>query len=178
VDVAVNRLLATWLADATYGVNALLAGVPRLAGHDAPPAVGSILTATDHGHLAWVLPSRDDEEYPGPYLTITRPEAVELEGEQQTVDQDDELSLAIRYATYDLEAGARDADYTMRAVRRSLAELFLNDHDTARISPELSIELVAVLRGRHLSMNEAREGGPLSLLWLPTFQVRDFAPLP
>lgn len=128
------RIVTDWLGNATYGVNAKLATLPRDAGDSAPPSVQLIADETRSGPVA-----RDRipiPATPGPVLTLACIE----ESIWNTVLEDkyrdcEALPIEIRYADLDkvvTQTGTQNAYYTMRAVLRSLKDLMNDPGNAAR----------------------------------------------
>ena len=142
--VEVVDLTAEWLADATYGVNALLAAVPRKAGDAAPPNVAQIYAETRQPEVARGVFPQAAALYP--LLVVSQP-------------QDAPFAVAIRNAKWESEAypvaiayairkqasdvAIRDAGYTLRAVMRSLYQLenpFIAQAVAARTRNDITLQ--------------------------------------
>lgn len=128
------RIVTDWLGDATYGVNAKLAVVPRDAGDPLPPSVQLIADETRSGPVA-----RDripTPPAPGPVLTIACLDESNWNTELEDKHWDCEIfPIEIRYADLDKvisQDGTRNAFYTLRAVRLSLKDLMLDPGVAAR----------------------------------------------
>jgi len=121
------RIISDWLQDATYGVNAKLAGVPLDGSDTVPPDIVTFLEETTSGVVArGRLP---EDEALLPCLAVLQRGAVELPATVGTSHQEGDVPIAIWYGARDKDSedGRKDAYYTMRAVRRSLRELFKDD---------------------------------------------------
>lgn len=135
------RIVGDWLARDDYGVNAYLTQVPRDAGDPVPPQIaswqGEQLAVFDATRHVWVAERQDAPAVPSLY--VIGEDVISLTGEaspdgqvRRTVTP---IIVTVRYLTArsDTVAALRDGEYTLRAVVRSLKELFLNANDAARI---------------------------------------------
>lgn len=117
-------LVATWLADGTHGVNALLPSVPRKAGDAEPPPIASILASTRSGMAArGNIPSKA-ALYPA--LVVAQDGRAELDLANWPTTWDcPSFPIGILYLAREVESdvGVRDANYTIRAILRSLYRL-------------------------------------------------------
>jgi len=119
------RILADWLADPTYGINAVRASVPKDAGVADFPAV-TILDSTRDGRIGrGGVPNLTAAEFP----------ALLVSPSDQPVDQqapgvrpfapDATITVLIRYATnvLDTAVAERDASQTIKAIWWQMAQL-------------------------------------------------------
>lgn len=169
------RLLATWLADPTDGVNTLLAGVERYAGDDQPPDV-AIVEFTSKGWVARGATPRSATDE-GPQLAISPAAGESWEAEVPTgMEQDGEAEVLIRYvARKELtEEAVQDWKYTLRALRRSL-----NRWNRTEIEDRTAhdIAVIGFLRLREVQVLGDKQDSPVSAGIIVTLQVRDSDPL-
>lgn len=168
------RIVADWLADATNGVNALLARVPRDAGDPVPPAV-TIYDETRHG---WVtratVPRFDGSGIALPGLMVLAHQQTELQPEDPT-DADRWLrpQLLIRYVDREVasEQGAAAASYTYRAVVGALDRLADNAHAAARTRN--GIELAGRLQCHYVAQSSPLGDAVVTGALLVQYDARD-----
>jgi hypothetical protein len=121
------RIVADWLEDATYGVNAQLDLVPRDNG-DAQPADVTIVDETrDNRPARGRVPEGD-----GPVVTVAMQGLTHM---TETVMEDGYLAadIVVQYAAKNVDAwkAKRDGNYTLRAVAWSLRRLRRTDANAA-----------------------------------------------
>lgn len=117
-----TRLVAEWLADDTYGVNALL-NTLSLDGSDSQPSdIATIQTEFDDISVAL---RRVPDGQTTPALWLFGVDRIMLAGGVTTEFRSGEHPLVIGYVHTDLdtEEGLRAASYTLRVVTWSLAAL-------------------------------------------------------
>lgn len=121
------RMVNDWLQDATFGVNAKLPGIPLDGSDTVPPDVVSFLEETSNALVARGRLPEDATLLP--CLAVLQRGPLDIPAHVNTTYQDGEIILAIWYGARDVDSddGRQDAYYTMRAVRRSLRELFKDD---------------------------------------------------
>ena len=172
MEVEAIRLIADQLADPTNGVNALLAGVPRYAGHTLPPNV-TIYNEIERAELARRAVAKDAAlTYPA--LFVYEHGDASIEGHVQTDEQDCSIDVAICYAVKksDTAKGSQDARYTMRAVRRSLVRL----NDASEKDTGTSCWFIDIERLRRLTLHADMEDAIVTLTLVATINLRDDAP--
>lgn len=164
-------MVADWLQDATFGVNALLAGVPRDGGDPVPPALASVIDETRDQVAA-----REQLPKSGFPLLEVFAAGVEIPGDIGGPLLEGDLSVGIRYATKQVNSATavRDARYTMRAVRRSLMQLNRNENEAARTRN--SILLIYCVSLRQVPHFEKREDAWFVGGLVATYKARDVAP--
>lgn len=116
------KLIAGWLGDATWGVNALLPTVPRYAAHDQPPDVTAIENEFEDDPVALrTVP----ETLTGPRIWVFQFDHILLQAGVTTEFRAGEMPTVIGYIHQKSETakGLRDASYTLRAIEWSLAAL-------------------------------------------------------
>jgi hypothetical protein len=119
-------LLATWLADAVHGVNALRTTVPRMGADTVPPAV-SIVTMYRDADAARVLAPVAAASLPCLQLTGGNQPPMRRTPGAQPYPADLMVEVGIRYRPSPALApdrALRDAEYTMIALERSITRLF------------------------------------------------------
>lgn len=173
-----GRSLVDWFQNATYGVNALTAAVPRDAGDSAPPTIQYF---NDE--------SRDPRVAEGNPPTLLPAVVVQLigqaqwAGEVQTVIRDGKVSLLVRYlanarsdsaGTANMALGITDAAYTMRGIVDSVRAWLRNENYAARTRNNIAVLSVDKISPWNVSRNEADNiiVGNIVL----TCDVRDTAP--
>ena len=127
------RIIHTWLQDGTNGVNAKLPGVP-LDGSDSVPA--AIVTFLEETSSAQVARGRVPEVASQlPCLAVLQSGEVVVPAVIGTTYQDADITVTIWYVARDKDSDTarRDAMYTIRAIRRSLTELFKPANDASRV---------------------------------------------
>jgi hypothetical protein len=130
------RMAAEWLADATDGVNALLATVPRDGGDDVPP---SVTIRDEYGYGACARREVPDPLLAGPELWVFTNNLAQLAGEPTTVFAEGRPELVVAYVTQDVDTSEalEDASYTLRAVLWSLRR-FATQASSARLRNNVS----------------------------------------
>lgn len=170
------RAWSDWLGNATYGVNALLAGLPLDGTDPAPPALAAIVDETRNGSA-----SRRFIPDTLPALIVRLQEASDLSPSvgPNVAHRDATVVLATLYAANATltEQGYRAAYYTLRAVQRSLAKFMdtsISAANTARTRNSVTIYSAVALQ--HITNFSALEDTDVLAGVLITFQVRDAAP--
>lgn len=173
MEVEGIRLIADWLKDATNGVNALRAGVPRYAGHAEPPAV-TVYDEIDRTEVARGPHVTQDTGLSLPALLVYEfPQGIvaDVEGQVQTLEQDATMEVAIAYVARvsDTALLRRNAGYTLRAVRRSLVRA-----NRAVTMPNANgIELVQVQRVRRARLAGDPTSAEAWMALVATLELRD-----
>lgn len=132
-------LVTTWLKDATYGVAAKLAGVPRQAG-DALPPTPSVYSELDKIEVA-------HGRFPDGETCVTVAtygyDRIESEIPQQ-VQRRFLVTLLIRYQDEEgiSNLARKHAGYTLRAVMRSLGELSKDANSASRLTAGIGLEYI------------------------------------
>jgi len=116
------RILADWLEDATHGVNAKLATVPRDVGDAQPPAV-TVYDETRDDRIARGRVADPEDTLPAVYVTLRN--AALLPESQVMDDGFFNADLLIRYVTRQSDASRakQEAFYTLRAAAWSVRRL-------------------------------------------------------
>ena len=134
------RIIAEHLADATYGVNAVLDIVPRDSGDDAPADV-TVLNETAVGWVARNQIPREKGSSTAPQLTVEQWQAAEYPAIPKKMQGgalvwETSPVLLLKYITRGTltEDVTRDALYTERAIRGSLMLFNDNAHRKSRES--------------------------------------------
>ena len=121
------RLVADWLEDTTYGVNAQLALVPRDGGDAQPTSVVIVDETRDPRPGRGRVPQDDT-----PVVTVALQAMTHL---TETITDDGYLSgeVIVQYAAKNVEAwkAKRDGNYVLRAVAWSLRRLRRMDANAA-----------------------------------------------
>lgn len=171
------RINADWLADATYGVNTLLAGVPRDAG-DPQPAAVVVRDGTRDGVVGRrQIPHAASSGTPELYVNFEPDGLTDLQPEVWTTYRDcDALPVSVRYVIESAatEAAARDAYYTLRAVQRSLRRL--NENTNAAATVRNQVELVELVSLRHSYPFAPVSDRVVVAALIAVYMVRDLAP--
>ena len=117
-------LVAEWLANQTYGVNALLPGVLLKQGDTPPPPVKSISTTMRIGEIARATLPQDPAKYPLILVGQHGNAVLDVDIRQGVWDLIP-MPIGIGYAIRDAasDEGQRHAAYTLIAVMRSLWNL-------------------------------------------------------
>ena len=177
------RITADWLKRSDFGVNHYLSLVPRDAGDPKPPAIPeqedagtAIFDETRH---PWVADKQDPPIFPCIY--ITGEGGIEMEGEPTPDGQIREtvapLVVIARYVTNDADTmrAIRDAEYTLRAILRSLRELVKNTNFAARTRNDICVIQMldpAIYFPVIEAVGDSRVTGAIGI----NYQVRDAAP--
>lgn len=163
--------LATALADATTGVNALLPSIPLVTGHAAPSSVAQIITQDDDTRLAF-----GDKSESWPALVLLDEDEGAWEPEVATRSRDGDVKVTVLYVPRDPRAtlSYRNSSYTRRAVAQSVRQWLDNTSHAARTLNDVFIIAATGLQRRpatELIRGIPHAGG---LTW--TFRVRDLSP--
>jgi hypothetical protein len=166
-----DRLIADWLADATYGVNALLASTPRDAG-DAQPANVTIYDETRDSTAA-----RGDVPTSLPAVIVTTDRVDQLDGQVATTTRDGQVTVRVRYVISQAATATaiQDSSYVLRTVLRSLRKFFdLNAAAAGRTRNSIYLESCLSLAGAPMwtPMEDAVVTGGI----IATIQLRDLTP--
>lgn len=143
-----QRIIGDWLKHASYGINQYIPTVPRDGGDPQPPLIATwnttdlaIFNETEH---VWVAERKDPPAVPCIYIMVEGP--VEVEGEATPDGQirttTSPLTVVARYITAntDTVVAMRDAEYTLRALVRSLRELMKNANRASRVRNSIALE--------------------------------------
>ena len=141
------RMVAAWLEDATWGVNALLATQGRDGSDTLPPNV-TVLEETTSERAALGRPSDEQDETdetPVPVLSVFAYGGDDASAATVTPVGDGSAKVVVRYEARNASAalGRRDAYYTLRAVVRSLRALSL-EGDEATDRTRNDVVLIAL----------------------------------
>lgn len=167
------RIWADALEDADYGVNAQLASVELDGGDTRPPDVRWVKDVTrDTGAVEGRLPS----DWPG---LVVGPSgfAARAEGQVTTEKRDaEDVGVTAEWVSgkSDLAAALRDGMYTLRAIQRTLDDLFETAQDADR-----SRNSVRLLNAQELEFGEIIIDDEAGRVVLPTtirFYMRDDNP--
>ena len=167
------RVIAEWLDDATYGVNALLPNVP-LDGSDTVPPDVFVLNAADDPHAALDQIPTDVDELPALIVTLYTSPVDQVVPASQPWPPDAQVDVVIRYAGRNVqsEIGVRDESYTMRAVWRSVALLMTTSAGLTARSRN-SVQVVGVSAMRELTLDRPHADAVMTGAVLVTCRVRD-----
>lgn len=172
----VIRIVADWLANPTYGVNAVLPSLPRGVGEAAPPAVAAILDETRDGPTALDLPPDPDaypERYPALLVRTLRP--TDIAPSQVTLIALGDCSILIQYAGLEVESerGIEAMYRTLyRAVPKSLAYLLQTTAgEVARLRHD--VQIIGHEATTHLDKFATVESRYLAGALVLRFTVRD-----
>lgn len=171
----VTELVATWLADATWGVNALLPNVPRLVGDVAPDAIGAIYQEYAHDFLAQ---DKDPPIVPSLIVAVENDVQASLATGMPTsvITAADSVYIGVFYAVRQtLGAQAkRDGSYTLRAVRQSLHALGSQAGSSSRTLRETT--LADIVRVSESRLTRTLGDGALAGMCVARCTVWDTAP--
>jgi len=121
------RIIADWLSDATYGINAVRTAVPKDTGVTDFPAV-TILDSTRDGRVArGGVPNLNAAEFP---CLLVSPADQPVEQQAPSVrpfPPDATVTVLVRYATTQLDTAKaeRDASQTIKAIWWQVPQLLL-----------------------------------------------------
>lgn len=171
----VVRIVADWLADATYGVNAYAATVPRDAGDAAPPEVTVIDQTRDPKAARERNAAKEDAEDPGWEVAVALADPIETAWATTTDADADAIGLfiGIKGRQDESDLAVQHLNYLTRATRRSLAELFTNANELSR--RRNSVHLVGLPRVRHHAPESGGDEQIMGGLDV-TIVARDYAP--
>lgn len=126
-------IIADWLGDTTYGVNALRTAVPRGHSDTAPPALANIVSEMRNDEVARGKFPEEQSPTLYPMLIVSRPSTVGLITPIRTSRWDGTVEIAIAHVIRDSASAKalRDSSYILRAVLRSLWALEDPSNSTA-----------------------------------------------
>lgn len=168
------RIIADWLADATYGVDALATLVEVDAG-DAQPGATVIGDETRSGRVA-------RGELPKPtssasnLIAVTSGTGVRFDGGVLTTIRDGQVPITIKIGTPNAasDEGTRDGLYLARAVFQSLKILAQADHSDDRTRNNIHIKDAGDFSITGLF--QAIEDSTVTCVVQVTYNVRDQTP--
>lgn len=169
-----DRIVATWLADVTHGINALLASTP-LDGSDVRPT--NLLTVSDETNNEDAARSQLPAATGLPVCFVETDSITDLDGQVVTVTRDGKLKLRIRIALSNpnTAAGRRDMSYYMRTAMRSLRKLFDAD-PSLRTRNSIYLETCDSMAEAIVGPTDQTESAIVNGYIIPTIQLRDLAP--
>lgn len=168
------RIIADWLADATYGVDALATLVEVDAG-DAQPGATVIGDETRSGRVA-------RGELPKPtssasnLIAVTSGTGVRFDGGVLTTIRDGQVPITIKIGTPNAasDEGTRDGLYLARAVFQSLKILAQADHSDDRTRNNIHIKDASDFS--ITGVFQAIEDSTVTCVVQVTYNVRDLTP--
>lgn len=165
------RIIADWLGDATYGVNAVRLTVPKDAGVADFPAV-TILDSTRSGLVArGGVPNLASSQFPA-LLVSPSDQPIEQTGAViRPWPPDATITVLIRYATQDLDTARaeRDASQTIRAVWRAIGSCITTNPNRVRAG----VQLIGIRSVQAATLYESTEDATITGGVLVTCHVRD-----
>lgn len=141
MQLEVARMVANWLGNVTYGVNAKLALVPRDGSDAAAPVIVTIADETRSFTIAAGRLPKDAALYPLLAVTVKEITYRDSEVPQLSGPADASVSVTIRYAQRqsDQDLGLQDASYTLRAVVMALREFHKDGNAASRTKDSVQI---------------------------------------
>lgn len=170
--LATNRLLADWLADATYGVNAKIA-LLTLDGADSAPADVTVADETRNDQVALgLIPTT----LPAVLVSVQEVEYRDPQQPHVTNEVDARVTVLIRYAQRAVvaETGLSDAYYTLQAVMMSLRELHTNEQASGRTRGTAALYECEDIR--QVPMTQEIDDAWVTGAIRATYMIRDTAP--
>lgn len=135
------QIVVDALSDAEIGVNTLLDGVPRVTGHDQPPAVETFVSVFTDDQVAqdWP-PGGVPNNWPALIVGPDRPARSQGEKVQGRIDAEG-MGIAITYATGVAEdaRAMREGAYTIRAAGRTITKLLADANADLRNKNNLQV---------------------------------------
>lgn len=170
------RIIADWLQDATYGVNAKLDVLAYDSGDAQPSDIATVADETRNASAAF----RRFDGLTLPALIVTVPVDPEYrDGEQMQAPEriDGYVTVQIRYAERTLagDDAIANGNYVVKAVLASLRELHKNDNVASRTRN--SVRLVSCEDLRELGQYEEVEDTWLLAAVQARYYVSDLKPL-
>lgn len=177
------RILADWLADPTYGLNAVRPSVPKDTDVTDFPTVQVFDSTRDGRVTRGGVPNLEPADFP---CVLVSPADQPIEDTNPTVapwPSDTTVTVLVRYATRVVDAakGERDASQTLRAVRRCIRRLILDGRTVllpGQTSPDSAcrradVQLISVERLQAATLYESTEDATVTGGVLVTCHVRD-----
>ena len=166
------RIIADWLTDPTYGVNAVRLTVPKDAGVSDFPAV-TVLDSTRNGAVArGGVPNLAANQFPA-LLVTPADQPVEQNGSTiRPWPPDARATVLIRYTAKEIDTAKaeRDTSQTLRAVWWSLGALITRRTGTSRAS---GVHLISITNMQMATLYESTEDATVTGGVLVTCHVRD-----
>lgn len=177
------KIVATWLADVTSGLDACAAAVPRLSGHEAPPSLG-IYNEIDHAWVArGLLPDTADATASITYpLAMVRFNGGTWEGGMGTPYdggrmQEGQIQIVVEIyqQNTDTADGVQDGMYLMRGLRASLG-LLDNAPQTSRDEANTTVVIHPSVGMQQVKMKPERGDKVIADALVITYPVFESTP--
>lgn len=169
------RLVTAWLNDDTSGVNAQLASVPRNGGDALPADFALIADSTEWSWAAMGI--RPDVEGFTPCLLLRAGRSAQLDAHSHVGKRDGVVEILIAYhdTNSNIINALRDAEYRLRALERSIDDLFTVATAADRLMDSVAIwylESALEVETPFVPLDDKTIAGGLRL----TLKMRDTAP--
>ena len=166
---------AEWAGHGTYGINALLPGIPRLTGVAVPPDVTVLSELTSQAAALDQVP-----ESGLPVVMV----ASYVSPLEQTVPAiapfppDGEVQVLFRYAArrQSTPQGVRDEGITLRAIWKCIPKLFLTPEGEAlrqSVVTATSVQILNLVSMRELTVTTRQDDTTITGAVLAALRVRD-----
>jgi hypothetical protein len=171
------RIMADWLSDATYGINAIRTAVPKDTGVTTAPAV-TVLDSTRDGRVArGGVPSLLAAEYPALLVTPADSPVDQANPAVRPFPPDATVTVLVRYvcSVLDTAKAERDTSQTIKALWWQIPQLLLTSAgETARA--RANVQLYGITNMQAASLYEAAEDTIVTGGVLVTCRVRYLGP--
>jgi len=171
------RIIADWLSDATYGINAVRTAVPKDTGVADFPAV-TILDSTRDGRVArGGVPNLNATEFPCLLVSPADQPVEQQAPAARPFPPDATVTVLVRYATTQLDTAKaeRDASQTIKTIWWQIPQLLLTSAgETARTRARVQLYGIPTMQAATLyeSANDTTVTGGV----LVTCRVRYLGP--
>lgn len=175
------RIIADWLSNPTYGINAVRTSVPKDTGVTTAPVV-TILDSTRDGRVArGGMPSLLAAEYPALLVTPADSPVDQTNPAVQPFPPDATVTVLVRYvcSVLDTAQAERDTSQTIKALWWQIPQLMLTSAGaTARGdgTPRAGVQLYQITNMQAASLYEAAEDTIVTGGVLVTCRVRYLGP--
>lgn len=163
------RVVADWLANPVWGVNATLAATPREADVPAVPPVA----VYDESRDGEVTRGQIPDDLPALLVQTTATPLSTVATASRPFPADYSVELGIRYgtATVDTAAGFNEAALVMRAVHRCLGQLWVTSAgEAARVRGQMQL---VELRDTRIEQYQANDDSRIAAACILTVRMRD-----
>ena len=172
-----TRIIADWLSDATYGINAVRTSVPKDDGVADFPSV-TVLDSTRDGRVArGGVPNLDPSHFPVLLVTPADQPVEQASVAARPFPPDATVTVLVRYAAHkvDTAAAERDTSQTLKTVWWQLPQLLLTaEGETART--RANVQLYSIRSMQMATLYESSDDTAVTGGVLVTCQMRYLGP--
>lgn len=172
MEAEIIRAHAAALADASIGINAMLAALPLDEPSDLRPKPLEIYTSVEHGPIARRAINDEGSGLTFPALAIYVADAATLE-QVRTTTRDGHFPVALSHIELDSDSarGNLNACYTMRALARFFTRFARNDGAAFRVRN--GVQLIEPVEFKQSPVFQRWDAGLVQTTLVVTWHVRD-----